>query len=139
MVQMIRKSVLIFLIGVFCMTSQGYAQTNQADAPSGAKRHLATIIFAGLGGAVLGLSTLSFYGRPQDNLANIAIGFAVGAIAGTVYVTYQAASKPDEFYQGSGKSRPDYEVTNLRSDADIKHAKDLDPTIIPPLSVTIPF
>ena len=41
---------------------------------------LATILFAGLGGSILGLSTLSFYGRPQDKLQNIAIGFAVGVI-----------------------------------------------------------
>src|SRR5580704_14870733 len=32
----------------------------------GPRKQLATIIFAGLGGAILGLSTLSFYGRPQD-------------------------------------------------------------------------
>jgi hypothetical protein len=65
---------------------------------------LATIIFAGLGGAVLGLSTLSFYGRPQDNLSNIAIGFAVGVIAGTTYVTYTAATNPQEFYGVNGAS-----------------------------------
>lgn len=65
---------------------------------SGTRRQLATIIFAGLGGAVLGLSTLSFYGRPQDKLSNIAIGFAVGAIVGTVFVTYQTATKPRSVY-----------------------------------------
>lgn len=63
-----------------------------ASRTSGTRRQLATIIFAGLGGAVLGLSTLSFYGRPQDRLSNIAIGFAIGVIAGTVYVTYNTAT-----------------------------------------------
>jgi hypothetical protein len=67
---------------------------------------LATIIYAGLGGAVLGLSTLSFYGRPQDKLSNIAVGFAVGVITGTIAVTYSAATNPDEFY-GSTPSRDD--------------------------------
>ena len=52
----------------------------------------------GLGGAVLGLSTLSFYGRPQDRLSNIAIGFAFGVIAGTTFVTYKAATNPSELY-----------------------------------------
>lgn len=64
----------------------------------GPRRQLATILFAGLGGSILGLSTLSFYGRPQDKLSNIAIGFAVGVIAGTVYVTYKAANNPQELY-----------------------------------------
>lgn len=73
--------------------------TNVERPPAGGpRRQLGTIIYAGLGGAVLGLSTLSFYGRPQDKLANIAIGFAVGVIVGTVAVTYSAATNPDEFY-----------------------------------------
>lgn len=75
---------------------------NAADgdrpAMGGPRRQLATIIYSGLGGAVLGLSTLSFYGRPQDKLSNIAVGFAVGVIVGTIAVTYSAATNPDEFY-----------------------------------------
>ena len=64
----------------------------------GPRKQLATIIFAGLGGAILGLSTLSFYGRPQDYLANIPIGFAIGIIGGTCVVTYRAATNPQELY-----------------------------------------
>jgi hypothetical protein len=64
----------------------------------GPRRHLANIVFAGLAGAVLGLSTLSFYGRPQDRLSNIAVGFAIGVIVGTVYTTYKAAVEPRDFY-----------------------------------------
>jgi hypothetical protein len=75
------------------------ASSESDGAPSsGPRKHLATIIFAGLGGAIVGLSTLSFYGRPQDKLGNIGIGFAVGIIAGTGYVTYKLATKPHEFY-----------------------------------------
>lgn len=47
----------------------------------------------------MGLSTLSFYGRPQDKLTNIPIGFGIGVVIGTVYMTYQAAANPDEFYR----------------------------------------
>ncbi len=77
-----------------------FAQGTTADKPptGGPRRQLGTIIYAGLGGAVLGLSTLSFYGRPQDKLANIAIGFAIGVIGGTAAVTYSAATNPDDFY-----------------------------------------
>ncbi len=76
----------------------GAAGQEKAKGLSGPRKQLATIIFAGLGGAILGLSTLSFYGRPQDKLANIAIGFAFGVIGGTALVTYKAATNPSELY-----------------------------------------
>lgn len=70
------------------------------DVSASPRKQLATIIFAGLAGSILGLSTLSFYGRPQDKLANIAIGFALGVLSGFVYVTYTAVEDPNKFYGG---------------------------------------
>ena len=59
---------------------------NQSDMMgSGPRRHLSTIVFAGIAGAILGLSTLSFYGRPQERLSNIAVGAAVGIIGGALF------------------------------------------------------
>jgi hypothetical protein len=78
------------------------APEQRARPSGGPRRQLATILFAGLGGAVLGLSTLSFYGRPQEKLQNIAVGFAFGVIGGTAYVTYKAATGPSEFYGQTG-------------------------------------
>ncbi len=88
---------------VVSMTGSAFAQAgslsdDQKKSLSGPRKQLATIIFGGLGGAILGLSTLSFYGRPQDKLSNIAIGAAVGVIAGTAFVTYKAATNPSELY-----------------------------------------
>lgn len=94
-------------------TDKGAQSTAQ-----GPRRHLTTIVFAGLAGAVLGLSTLSFYGRPQDRLSNIAVGFAVGVITGTVYATYKAATEPKEFYN-LRQAKPELwvlEDTNHRND-----------------------
>lgn len=88
--------------------AQGTAPEQRARPSGGPRRQLATILFAGLGGAVLGLSTLSFYGRPQEKLSNIAIGFAFGVIGGTTYVTYKAATGPSEFY-GSPQSQMESE------------------------------
>jgi hypothetical protein len=79
-------------------TSASAAAQGGGAPGAGPRKQLATIVYAGLGGAILGLSTLSFYGRPQDKLSNIAIGFAIGVISGTSYVTYKAASNPAEFY-----------------------------------------
>lgn len=92
--------VLALAAAVCAHPESGLAQAQSEARPSqsGAKRQLATILYSGLGGAVLGLSTLSFYGRPQDKLVNIAIGFAVGVMAGTTYVTYNAATNPSSFY-----------------------------------------
>lgn len=86
----INKLLLSLLISASILVSNSFAHAaEEANAP---RRGLATIIFSGLGGAVLGLSTLSFYGKPQEKLNNISIGFAVGVILGTGYVAYQAAT-----------------------------------------------
>jgi hypothetical protein len=96
--------ILILLLSLTLLSggSVAYAQPitpeNKSTASAGPRRHLANIVFAGLAGAVLGLSTLSFYGRPQDRLSNIAVGFAVGVIGGTIFSTYKAAAEPREFY-----------------------------------------
>lgn len=99
------KKLLTVTIALMLIAEIALAQnTVRKEASSfGARRQLATIIFAGLSGAILGLSTLSFYGRPQERLSNIAVGFALGVFAGTVYTTYKAAAKPAEFY-GPGTS-----------------------------------
>ena len=101
---------------------------------SGPRKHLATIIFSGLGGAILGLSTLSFYGRPQDKLNNIGIGFAVGVIAGTGYVTYKMASKPRDFY---GKDIP-FDESRQVSTRDRLGVQTTE-FVVPPIGWTFEF
>jgi hypothetical protein len=98
-----KKFALLALVLSLSATALAQQPTTEVRSTGGPRRQLATILFAGLGGAVLGLSTLSFYGRPQDKLANIAIGFAGGVIVGTTYVTYKAATNPSEFY---GQAKP---------------------------------
>ncbi|MEO5667999.1 MAG: hypothetical protein ABIR96_08070 [Bdellovibrionota bacterium] len=49
------------------------------------------LLMAGLVGGILGLSTLSFYDKPQDNIRNISIGAGVGMIASALYLTYSVA------------------------------------------------
>ena len=102
------RMMSLILISIFIVChfrwEVAYAQTvgsngNQQSAV-GPRKQMATIIFAGLAGAILGLSTLSFYGRPQDKLSNIVMGLAVGIISGTVYTTYLAATKPKTYFEG---------------------------------------
>lgn len=96
MLQSLIKKCCVFFI-VVAVASPVFAQ-NQNTVKSGPRKQLSTIFLTGLGGAVLGLSTLSFYGRPQDHLGNIAIGFAVGAVIGTLYTTYDTATSPQKYY-----------------------------------------
>lgn len=104
---------LVLSMSTTAFAQAGTAPEQRAKPSGGPRRQLATILFAGLGGAVLGLSTLSFYGRPQEKLSNIAIGFAFGVIGGTTYVTYKAATGPGEFYgQTSAVTENDWMSTN---------------------------
>jgi len=98
----VQKLIRVLLISAIIFQAPAFAQgaNETLHSSSGPRKQIATIVFAGLAGAILGLSTLSFYGRPQDKLSNIAIGFAVGVIAGTVYTSYQATTKPRTFYEG---------------------------------------
>ncbi|GIL17134.1 MAG: hypothetical protein BroJett040_08850 [Oligoflexia bacterium] len=79
----------IALLVMTVMIGTSFSVQAQTSSISGVRRNIATIIFCGLGGAVLGLSTLSFYGKPQENIGNITTGFGLGVIAGTIYVTTQ--------------------------------------------------
>ncbi|MEK6774583.1 MAG: hypothetical protein AABY64_11615 [Bdellovibrionota bacterium] len=81
--------VLICSLGI---SIQGNAQ-NVSEAQRSFKRNTATVIFSSLGGGILGLSTLSFYGRPQEHTDNITMGVGLGLIAGMVYIFADSAAE----------------------------------------------
>ncbi|MDZ4662610.1 MAG: hypothetical protein SGJ18_13440 [Pseudomonadota bacterium] len=111
----IRKVILLIFILLLFSNSTWAQSAGRSENTTGPRRQLATIIFAGLSGAILGLSTLSFYGRPQDRLSNIAVGFALGIFGGTIYTTYKAAAKPQEFYGLTG----DFELKGNREEKEM--------------------
>lgn len=114
------KTVFTILL---CLSffSPVYAQENDTEAPNGGPRkQIATVIYAGLGGAVLGLSTLSFHGRPQDHLGSIAGGFALGIIVGAIISSYSVATEPDKLYGGYFD-----EMENIKFRQNAKHATAL--------------
>jgi hypothetical protein len=51
---------------------------------------------AGATGAILGLSTLSFYDKPSVHVSNIWSGAAIGIALGVIYVAYNSAQKGTE-------------------------------------------
>lgn len=98
---MIRRNTLCTRVLLACLFSFliNNLAVAQVSTSSSARRGLATVIFAGLGGAVLGLSTLSFYGEPQEHIGNIWTGLFLGAAGGTAYVL-STASQPNPSYEG---------------------------------------
>lgn len=59
-----------------------------SQSQSAFKRNTAAIIFSSISGGIIGLSTLSFYGRPQEHTDNITAGVAIGLLAGVGYLIY---------------------------------------------------
>jgi hypothetical protein len=55
---------------------------------------LGTILLVGLAGGLVGLSTLSFYDKPQDNIRNIFFGAGAGMIVATFATTFAVATSP---------------------------------------------
>jgi hypothetical protein len=92
---------------IFALMGLPYAQAQVPDNKSKAKSdatdekftrvigaQITTILEFGLAGGAIGLSTLSFYGRPQDKLTYVPIGVAIGIFAGTIYSTSLAVTNP---------------------------------------------
>lgn len=51
------------------------------------------VVGAGAAGAIIGLSTLSFYQKPKEHWKNITVGGAVGVIAGVAAVVFLQATR----------------------------------------------
>ena len=65
------------------------------------KTDILIVVAGGLGGAILGLSTLSFVDEPKKHTRNIIMGSSIGIIAGVAFVAYNQANKSQEmFYKG---------------------------------------
>lgn len=81
---------------VLLSSSASFAQTDRT-----VKRRIAAVLFSGLGGAILGLSTLSFYGEPQEHTENISYGALLGFVAGVGYVIYDSSRPAAPVYEYS--------------------------------------
>jgi hypothetical protein len=84
--------ILFFSTILFLWSQNSLAQSGLNS--SAVKRTTATVLFTSIGGGVLGLSTLSFYGKPQEHTDNITIGVLLGLITGVGYVVYDNNRQP---------------------------------------------
>lgn len=96
------KTFLISLL-ILCFMLPSFAAEQAATEPEsdGGSNELvnqtvgdlAIIVGAGAGGAILGLSTLSFYEKPKEHWKNITVGGAIGVIAGVAVVVFLQATR----------------------------------------------
>ena len=66
----------------------------QKESMTSLRRNIATVMFFGIGGAVLGLSTLSFYPDPSNHISNITTGLGLGLVGGVAYITSDTWQRP---------------------------------------------
>jgi hypothetical protein len=78
---------------------------SEDDIIKNTQQDMITVVAAGAGGAILGLSTLSFYETPSKSLRNIWTGAALGIIAGVIFVAYNSAQKGSEDLVGKVPSK----------------------------------
>lgn len=88
------KIVLLAAVGSFFAPHSALAQQDGFPEGMEPRKAIGGILMAGLVGGILGLSTLSFYERPQDNIRNITIGAGLGMIAAALYMTYDVSQVP---------------------------------------------
>jgi len=85
---------ILFMSFAFLLPNLSHAQSAEPTNPYDTRQTVGTILLTGLAGGVLGLSTLSFYDRPQDHIRNITFGAGVGIIAAALYLTASVAQTP---------------------------------------------
>ena len=78
------------------------------DIVANTQTDMLTVAGAGVGGAILGLSTLSFYEKPSKHLTNIWTGGALGLIAGVIVVAINHAEKTQEEMAYQYRNTPDF-------------------------------
>ena len=63
--------LLSVLVLALCFSSSSWGQAEPADVVKQTQGDLLVVVGAGVGGAVLGLSTLSFYDTPSKHISNV--------------------------------------------------------------------
>ena len=85
---------------LICLQS-AMAQESDEDLVKNTQNDIMLVGAAGVAGAVLGLSTLSFVDKPSQHLSNIWTGAAIGVIAGVIFVAYNSAQRGQEDLESS--------------------------------------
>jgi hypothetical protein len=80
-----------------------HAQQGEATVLDDSLLDATIVLSTCLGGAILGLSTLSFVEVPKDHFNNIIVGGAIGIIIGVGVVAFNQAGKSKDLYLENAK------------------------------------
>lgn len=111
-----KRSILMLVVSILNLNLTFAQDGGDLDGlVQDSKNDLLVVVGAGLAGAVLGLSTLSFVEEPKEHTNNIVVGASIGIIAGVAVVALSQATKSrDMIYgpQGHIKDAKDFDSTD---------------------------
>lgn len=110
------------------------AAAGEEDIVANTQNDIMLIAGAGVGGAILGLSTLSFYDKPSKNLANVWTGAALGIIAGVIIVAVGHANKSQDHLTSQHRPSPEFST----AERDSWHVAQLEPISLPSAQIAAP-
>jgi integral membrane sensor domain MASE1 len=90
-----KKFLSLILVLQILGVASAFAQTEE-DFVKSTQKDLLIVAGGGVGGAIIGLSTLSFTNKPSKHISNVWTGAAIGVIAGVIYVVYDSATRGHE-------------------------------------------
>ncbi|MBL7665065.1 MAG: hypothetical protein JNM93_08020 [Bacteriovoracaceae bacterium] len=136
---MMKSIFLCFLMSL--MISGALAQdsgTSESNLAEDTKRDLIIISGAGLGGAILGLSTLSFVNEPSKHWKNVMVGGAVGIIVGVIVVASIQAERTGSYLEPTAMK--DFDTTLRNSWHVASHqARDITSQNVPTMGWNFQF
>lgn len=94
------KKILISLV-ILSQLIVSPVMADEDDFVKNTQNDIILVATAGVGGAILGLSTLSFTNEPSKHISNVWTGAALGVIAGVIFVAFNSAQKNSEDLQSS--------------------------------------
>lgn len=107
-----RFKFFIVLISIMLCSTQLQAQ-GQDDFLDESLSDMYMVVGSGLGGGVLGLSTLSFVEDPSDHLKNILVGASLGIIIGVAVVAYGQANRSQaQYYKKRSDLMPKFDSSS---------------------------
>lgn len=139
----ILKKILIVSLILNIFVSNVFAQaTSDADLAQESMQDFYIVAGMGLGGAVLGLSTISFKGDPNigDNMHRIQTGTAIGIIIGVFVVAATQAQRSTKIFgPGEGADPSAYNINPKDFDTTMRtswHFENQSPLNDAPMQVS---
>jgi hypothetical protein len=94
---------ITIIFNLFCFSVARLYSAEGEEVFADSMKDVYTVVGLGIGGAILGLSTLSFAEEPKEKLKNVVIGGAIGIICGVGFVAYSHATRSQKIFLNNGQ------------------------------------